>query len=70
MITVIKNKEDEEISFTTQQYEVGLYLIINNNPAKQYSLNVHDEKEWHKSLRKGILEKGEEIILEKRCASL
>lgn len=65
MITTILTKENKKVTFTTQQYEVGLYLIINNDPAKQYNLNVHDEKEWHKSLRKGILEKGEEIILEK-----
>lgn len=65
MITTILTKENKKVTFTTQQYEVGLYLIINNDPAKQYTLNTHDEKEWHKSLRKGILEKGEEIILEK-----
>jgi hypothetical protein len=36
MITTILNSKNEKITFTTQQYQVGLYLIINNDPLHKW----------------------------------
>lgn len=35
---------------TTQQYEVGLYAIVDHDPAQQFGLDV-DDKTFHQHLR-------------------
>ena len=46
---IIDNGVEHEI--VTQQYEVGLYVIEDSDPQKQYGLDV-EEVEFHKQLRK------------------
>ena len=50
MITVIIGDDNKEHTITTQQYQVGLYVIIDNDPAQQGCLDV-EEKEFHKKIR-------------------
>lgn len=50
MITTIIDENNKEHTITTQQYEVGLYVIVDNDPAQQFSLNATEE-EYHKWLR-------------------
>lgn len=46
--TIIDDNEEHEI--VTQQYEVGLYVIIDHDPTQQFCLDV-EEKKYHKKLR-------------------
>lgn len=46
--TIIDNGIEHKI--VTQQYEVGLYVIEDNDPAKQYCVDA-EEVEFHKTLR-------------------
>lgn len=45
---IIDNGVEHKI--LTEQYEVGLYVIEDDNSAKQYSLDA-EEIEFHKELR-------------------
>jgi len=60
MVTIIKNKEGKELTFQTQQYETGLYLIIDNNPALQYNLQTTEEK-YHKKLITTAIKQRDEV---------
>ena len=60
--TKIKTKEGKEISFTTQQYQVGLYVIINNDPSMQMTSNLSDDN-YHKKIVKQAKKNGDEIIV-------
>jgi|TARA_R100000501_G_C2631210_1_gene127109 hypothetical protein len=52
MFTKIKDKKTGEITgFRTQQYEIGTYVIENDDASRQYSLDV-DEKKFHNDLRR------------------
>lgn len=70
MITTYKTDADTIIRLTTQQYEVGLYMIAqvveNGVPSTtemaQYNLNESDERRWHKGRRKYLLSQGCSII--------
>lgn len=35
---------------TTQQYEVGVYVIIDSDPSKQFGIEI-DERRYHEILR-------------------
>ena len=62
MITVIHdNKINKDISFVTQQYEVGTYVIINNDPAMQFGISIKEE-EYHKKIRIKAIKVGYTII--------
>ena len=61
MTTTIENKEGKRLTFHTQQYEVGLYVIINNNPASQYCVNRTEEK-YHKGIIKTAIALGDRVI--------
>ena len=51
MYTKIENKKTKEITeFQTQQYSIGLYLIINNDPAQQFNLDAK-EQDFHDEIR-------------------
>ena len=54
MITLYKI-DDLNHSFITQQYEVGVYGIIDNNPVLQMSFINKQEREVHIKLRKNII---------------
>ena len=62
MYTKIQTKEGKELLFTTQQYEVGLYIIINNDPSKQFTIDTK-ERDFHIELRRDS-RKNKSIILE------
>lgn len=51
MITTIIDDKHKEHKVVTQQYEVGAYVIIDHNPAKQFGVNMSEVK-YHKWLRK------------------
>ena len=63
MKTIIITKDGERLSFVTQQYEIGLYCIINDDPSQQHTFDV-SEKEFHKNIRKLYIEKGGQIVNE------
>ena len=51
MYTKIKEiKTGKIIEFTSQQYVCGLYVIIDNDPSQQMSLDVPEET-FHNDLR-------------------
>jgi hypothetical protein len=52
MYTKFKDKKTGIITFfRTQQYEIGTYLIIDDDPYKQMSLDVKEEI-FHQRIRK------------------
>jgi hypothetical protein len=51
MFTKAKNKKTNEIiTFRSQQYEIGTYLIINDKSSEQMTLDI-TEQELHKKIR-------------------
>lgn len=61
MFTKIKNKEGKELNVVTKQYEIGLYIIINNNPALQGS-SLLKEEAYHKRLRIKVIKSGDTLV--------
>jgi len=64
-------ESNKKVSMATQLYQVGVYGIINNDPALQMSIKPSDmvkiERNLNKQLREGKisdLEFGREIIVE------
>jgi len=52
MFTKIKvDKTGETIAYRTQQYEIGLYVIENDDPSRQYCIDSVSEVEFHKTIR-------------------
>lgn len=51
MITYFIGDDGKEHKAVTQQYEVGLYCIIDSDPKQQFGTPL-EEKEFHKKLRK------------------
>lgn len=51
MITTIIGDDGYEHSVVTQQYQVGLYVIIDSDPSQQGGVDM-EEKEYHEMLRK------------------
>ena len=51
MITTIIDDKHKEHKIVTQQYAAGTYVIINNDPARQFSISVSEVK-YHKYIRK------------------
>lgn len=50
MITTIIGDDGNEHSVVTQQYEIGLYVIVDSDPSQQGCVYT-EEKEYHKMLR-------------------
>lgn len=61
MFTTIKTKEGKELNFVTQQYELGLYIIVNNDPALQGS-SLLKEEIYHKQLRIKAIKAGDTLV--------
>ena len=51
MITIVIDDKHKEHKIVTQQYEVGCYIIVDNNPATQCCVQTSEVK-YHKWLRK------------------
>jgi len=51
MITTIIDDKHKEHKIVTRQYLVGIYVIIDNDPAQQFGVNMSEVK-YHKWLRK------------------
>lgn len=50
MITTIIDDKHKEHKIVTQQYEVGTYVIVDNDPTQQIGVNI-SEIEFHKLIR-------------------
>ena len=61
MYTNIKTKEGKTLNVTTQQYIVGTYVIVNNDPSQQFGVNEPEEK-FHLKLRKRCLNSGDKLV--------
>lgn len=61
MFTKIKTKEGKELNFVTKQYELCLYIIVNNNPALQSS-SLLKEEAYHKRLRIKAIKSGDTLV--------
>jgi len=61
MFTEIQNKDNSITSIVTQQYAVGTYIIINNNPTLQGS-SPKKERDYHIYLRRKVLKNKDLII--------
>lgn len=61
MYTKIKTNEGNVLTFLTQQYEIGTYCIINNDPSQQFGV---DKKEdiFHKEIRIKCIKSGDKLI--------
>lgn len=59
MFTELITKEGK-LTFQTQQYKVGLYVIINNDASKQFCVNDNEDM-FHKKLRLKALKAGDTI---------
>lgn len=58
MYTKIKTKKGKIFAFTTQQYEVGLYIMVTDekgNLIDQFGSDLKEE-EFHKKLKKEYTE--------------
>lgn len=51
MITTIIDDKHKEHKIVTQEYKLYTYVIIDNDPAKQFALEASEVK-YHKWLRK------------------
>ena len=60
MYTKIRTKNGDELNVTTQQYIVGTYVIINNDPACQFGVKTEENK-YHLDIRKRALKNGDTI---------
>jgi hypothetical protein len=61
MYTNIETKSGEKISFLTQQYQVGLYCIINGDSSKQFGIDAKDA-DFHAEVRKKALKNGDTLL--------
>lgn len=61
MYTKIKTTDGKTLNVTTQQYIVGTYVIINNDPSQQFGINESEEK-FHLSIRKKCLKSGDKLV--------
>lgn len=61
MWTRLKDPEHGVLDINTQQYESGTYVIINNNPSKQFGSLLY-ENEYHVGIRLRCLANGGTIL--------
>ena len=50
MFTKIQDKNGKITFFRSQQYDIGLYVIQDDDPAMQFNLDV-SEQDFHKKIR-------------------
>lgn len=55
MYTEFKDKDGNKHNVTTQQYQLGTYVIFDNDPSLQSASDLK-EPLFHKKLREGILD--------------
>lgn len=58
---IYNNKTNKEISIVTQQYEIGTYIIINNDPMLQ-GTTILKEEQYHKKIRISAIKNNDIII--------
>ena len=61
MWTKLEDPVQGIMEFNTQQYQVGTYVIINNDPAKQFTSGI-DENRYHCAIRLECLKRGGKIL--------
>lgn len=61
MYTVVQEVDGSKNTIVTKQYEVGTYVIINNDPSLQFNVDKKEE-DYHFSIRKKALKEGAKII--------
>lgn len=61
MYTILFDPKHGQLRFDTQQYEIGTYVIINNNTKYQGAVDKK-EIDYHISIRKKCIKKGGYII--------
>lgn len=61
MFTKIRTKKGKEFTFVTQQYKIGLYVNVNNNPALQ-GISSLKEEVYHKELRIKVIKAGDILV--------
>lgn len=54
---VYVDNKGEKVTFITQLYQVGVYAIINNDPALQFNFNPSDIVNIEKKLKKALKNK-------------
>lgn len=60
MFTILEI-DNKEVSFVTQQYEMGTYFIINNDPSMQGG-SKKKEKDYHISIRRKAIKSNINIL--------
>lgn len=61
MWTKLNDPEYGVLDINTQQYETGTYVIINNDPSKQFNSLLY-ENEYHVGIRLRCLANGGTIL--------
>jgi hypothetical protein len=61
MWTKLQDPIEGILTFTTQQYDIGTYVIINGDPAKQFASKLN-ENEYHCKIRLRCLKRGGKIL--------
>ena len=61
MFTKILTKEGMELNFVTQQYNVGTYVIINNDPSMQFGVDKKEDV-YHKEIRIQCIKGGDTLV--------
>ena len=62
MYTKLKQIDGKPNFFNTNQWSVGVYVIINNDPKTQYCIHNITEREFHIKLRRDCLKSGGTIL--------
>lgn len=61
MWTKLKDSEHGVLDINTQQYATGTYVIVNNDPSKQFASPLY-ENEYHVGIRLRCLSNGGTIL--------
>ena len=61
MWTKLKDNEHGVLDINTQQYATGTYVIVNNDPSKQFGSPLY-ENEYHVGIRLRCLANGGTIL--------
>lgn len=61
MYTNIRTQDGKTLNITTQQYQVGTYVIVNNDPSQQFGINDPEEK-FHLKIRKNCIKNGDTLV--------
>jgi hypothetical protein len=61
MFTKIHNKNGQEMSIVSQQYDTGVHVIINDDPKQQFGV-IGKEEDFHKKVRIKAIKNGDILI--------